>query len=106
MKSRTPASAPGFALTARENSAPGDIAMGLLVLVLGLILFLGPHMFVTLRPQRAAVVKQLGEWPYKGLFAVLPITGLYVTGKGFGMYETDGPLVLWTSPAWTRHITE
>ena len=51
------------------------------------------------------MVKQLGERPYKGLFAALSIAGLYVTGKGFGMYDT-GPLVLWTAPAWTRHITE
>ena len=80
--------------------------MGLVVLVLGLILFLGPHVFVTLRPQRDAAVKQLGELPYKGLFAVLSLAGLYVTGKGFGMYDTAGPLVLWTAPAWTRHITE
>ena len=80
--------------------------MGLMVLVLGLILFLGPHVLVTMRPQRAAVVKQLGERAYKGLFAALSIAGLYVTGKGFGMYETAGPLVLWTAPGWTRHITE
>jgi uncharacterized membrane protein len=80
--------------------------MGLVVLVLGLILFLGPHVLVTLRPQRAAVVKQLGEWPYKGLFAVVSIAGLYVAGKGFGMYDAAGPLVLWTAPAWMRHITE
>ena len=80
--------------------------MGLMVLVLGLILFLGPHVLVTLRPQRAAVVKQLGEWPYKGLFAVVSIAGLYVAGKGFGMYDAAGPVVLWTAPAWTRHITE
>ena len=73
--------------------------MGLMVLVIGLILFLGPHVFVTLRPQRAAAVKQLGEWPYKGLFAALSIAGLYVTGKGFGMYDAAGPLVLWTAPA-------
>jgi len=51
-------------------------------------------------------VKQLGEWPYKGLFAVVSIVGLYVTGKGFGMYDAAGPLVLWTAPTWTRHITE
>jgi len=80
--------------------------MGLLVLVLGLILFLGPHVFATMRPQRDAAVKQLGEWPYKGLFAVVSIIGLYVTGKGFGMYDAVGPIVLWNPPPWTRHITE
>jgi uncharacterized membrane protein len=80
--------------------------MGLVVLVLGLILFLGPHVFVTMRPQRDAAVKRLGEWPYKGLFAVVAVIGLYVAGKGFGMYDAAGPIVLWTPPAWTRHITE
>ena len=80
--------------------------MGLVVLVLGLILFLGPHVFVTMRPQRAAAVKQLGEWGYKGLFAVVSVAGLYVAGKGFGMYDAAGPLVLWTAPAWMWHITE
>jgi len=78
--------------------------MGLTVLVLGLILFLGPHVLVSLRPQRAAVVKQLGERLYKALFAALSIAGFYVIGKGFGMYEVAGPLVLWTAPAWTNYI--
>jgi uncharacterized membrane protein len=80
--------------------------MGLLVLVLGLVLFLGPHVFVTMRPHRQAVVKRFGELPYKGLFAVVSILGLFVIGKGFAMYDTAGPTVLWTPPVWTRHITE
>jgi uncharacterized membrane protein len=79
--------------------------MGLLVLVLGLILFLGPHVFVTLRPQRALAVKQLGEWPYKAFFAVLSIAGLYLTGKGFGMYRDAGEIVVWSPPHVMRYIT-
>jgi uncharacterized membrane protein len=80
--------------------------MGLLVLVLGLILFLGPHTFVTMRAQREVIVKRIGEWPYKGLFAVATIVGLYLIGEGFGMYETSGPIAIWTPPSWTRHVTE
>ncbi len=80
--------------------------MGLLVLILGLILFLGPHVLVTMRPQRAAVVKQLGEWPYKGLFAVVSIIGLYLTGKGFGMYRDAGEIVVWSPPYVMRYITQ
>ena len=80
--------------------------MGPTVLVLGLTLFLGPHVLATMRPQRAAVVKQLGEWPYKGLFAALSIAGLYVTAKGFGMVDTAGALVLWTAPDWTKSIAD
>jgi uncharacterized membrane protein len=80
--------------------------MGLLVLVLGLLLFLGPHVFVTLRPQRAAAVKGIGEWPYKALFAVVSIAGLYFIGKGFGMYRDAGPLMVWSPPFFMRHVTE
>jgi uncharacterized membrane protein len=80
--------------------------MGLLVLVVGLILFLGPHVFVTLRPHRAEVVKAIGEWPYKALFSVVSIAGLYVMARGFGMYYNDGPIDIWHPPAWTRHVTE
>jgi len=80
--------------------------MGLLILVLGLILFLGPHVFVTMRAQRGAAVKQLGEWPYKALFAVISVVGLYVTGKGFGMYYNAGPIDIWYPPCWAKHTTE
>jgi uncharacterized membrane protein len=80
--------------------------MGLLVLVLGLIVFLGPHVFVTMRDARAEMVKRFGEWPYKGLFAVVSIAGLYLMGKGFGMYREAGVIAIWSPPGWTRHITE
>jgi uncharacterized membrane protein len=80
--------------------------MGLAVLVLGLILFLGPHVFVTMRPQRDAAVKRLGEWPYKGLFAVVSIIGLFVAGKGFGMYRDAGEIVVWSPPQLMRYVTQ
>jgi uncharacterized membrane protein len=80
--------------------------MGLLVLVLGLILFLGPHVLVTMRPQRAAAIKSLGEWPYKGLFAVVSILGLYVSGKGFGMYREAGEIAVWSPPYVMRYLTQ
>jgi uncharacterized membrane protein len=80
--------------------------MGLALLVLGLILFLGPHVFVTMRDQRAMLVQRMGEWPYKGLFAVVSMAGLYLTGKGFGMYRDAGTIGIWYPPSWTRHITE
>jgi uncharacterized membrane protein len=80
--------------------------MGLLVLIAGLILFLGMHVFITLRPRRAAVVKAIGEWPYKAIFSVVSIVGLYLIGKGFGMYYSAGPIDIWHPPAWTKHITE
>jgi uncharacterized membrane protein len=80
--------------------------MGLVVLVIGLIVFLGPHVFVTLRERRAELVKRLGELPYKGLFAVISLVGLYLIGVGFGMYRAGGVIEIWSPPSFTRHITE
>ncbi len=79
--------------------------MGLALLVFGLILFLGPHVFVTMRAQRDMAVNRMGEWPYKALFAVVTIVGLFVLGKGFALYRDAGPIDVWDPPNWTRHIT-
>jgi uncharacterized membrane protein len=61
--------------------------------------------FVTLRGARAALIARIGEWPYKGLFAVLSIAGLYLIGKGFALYRDTGMIEVWDPPDWTRHIT-
>ena len=79
--------------------------MGLALLVLGLVLFLGPHVFVTRRGARAALIARIGEWPYKGLFAIVSIVGLYFIGKGFALYRDAGAIEIWDPPEWTRHIT-
>lgn len=80
--------------------------MGLLIMVLGLVLFLGPHVFVTMRARRDAAVKSFGEWPYKGLFAAAAIAGLVLIGKGFGMYDEAGLIPVWSPPAWGRYVTQ
>ena len=41
--------------------------MGLAVEILGLVIFLGAHSFVTMRDRRAALIARIGEWPYRGL---------------------------------------
>jgi uncharacterized membrane protein len=79
--------------------------MGLAVLVLGLVVFIATHVFVTMRPQRGAVVKQIGEWPYKGLFALVAIVGVFLIGDGFAQYRATGWVDVWYPPTWTRHIT-
>ena len=35
--------------------------MGFFLLILGLALFIGAHVFVTMRPQRDAAIKQIGD---------------------------------------------
>src|SRR5580700_3613038 len=78
--------------------------MGLAVEILGLVIFLGSHVFVTMRERRAVLVARLGEWPYRGLFSLVSIIGVVLIGYGFAEYRAAGPIMLWYPPAWTRHI--
>ena len=71
------------------------------VLVTGLVLFLGAHVFVTLRGPRAAVIARIGEWPYKGLMSVVALVGLVLIGYGFGLYRASGWVQVWSPPRWT-----
>src|SRR6516225_6986262 len=78
--------------------------MGLAVEILGLVLFLGAHVFVTMRKQRDALIARIGFGPYRGLFALVAIVGLVLIGFGFARYRAAGPIPIWYPPVWTRHI--
>jgi uncharacterized membrane protein len=79
--------------------------MGLAIMILGLVVFLGSHVFVSMRPQRAAVVARLGELAYKGLFSLVSVVGIILIGWGFARYRSMGYIDIWQPPAWTRHVT-
>jgi uncharacterized membrane protein len=78
--------------------------MGLTLEILGLIIFLGAHVFVSLRDRRAALISSIGRGPYLGLFSVVAIVGLILLGYGFARYRAEGLIPLWYPPPWTRHI--
>jgi uncharacterized membrane protein len=79
--------------------------MGLLVLILGLLVFLGAHSFVTLRPARAAALQQLGRPAYLGLFSLVSAAGLALIFWGFARYRQAGWTEVWHPPDFMRHIT-
>jgi uncharacterized membrane protein len=78
--------------------------MGLTVEIIGLIVFLGAHVFVSMRGEREALIKRVGRGPYLGLFTLVSIVGLVLIGYGFARYRAEGLIPLWYPPAWTRHI--
>jgi uncharacterized membrane protein len=80
--------------------------MGLAIMILGLAVFIGSHVFVTLRPQRAALIARLGEGAYKGLFALASLIGIVLIGYGFARYRAEGWIDIWYPPHWTRHVTD
>jgi uncharacterized membrane protein len=78
--------------------------MGLAVLIVGLAVFIGSHVFVTRRAARDALVARVGEWPYKGLFSLAAIVGVVLIGWGFAHYRANEWIDVWHPPAWTRHV--
>ena len=68
------------------------------ILIVGLALFLGIHVFSTLRGTRAAVIGRIGEGPYKGLYSLLAAVGLVLIVWGFGRYRSGGYIQIWTPP--------
>jgi uncharacterized membrane protein len=76
------------------------------ILVLGLVLFIGAHVFVTLRAPRAAVIARIGEWPYKGAMGLVSLVGLILIGYGFGQYRATGWVDVWYPPRWTHYVTQ
>jgi uncharacterized membrane protein len=80
--------------------------MGLTILVLGLVGFLGAHVFVTMREPRAAAVAHLGEWPYKLIMSAVSLVGIILIAYGFGLYRATGWVEVWRPPGWTYYLTQ
>ena len=78
--------------------------MGLAVEILGLVLFLGAHVFVSMRKERDALISRIGRGPYLGLFALVSVVGIVLIGFGFARYRAAGLIPVWDPPAWTRQI--
>jgi len=68
------------------------------VLILGLVLFLGPHSLKMAVPQgRRALIERGGEGPVKGIVALSSIVGLVLIVWGFASAE---PVFLYAPPQW------
>ena len=78
--------------------------MGLIVEILGLVIFLGAHVFVSMRDERAAIISKVGQGPYRGLFSLVSIIGILLICYGFAWYRDAGLIPVWNPPSWTRQI--
>ncbi|MBN9291742.1 MAG: NnrU family protein [Hyphomicrobium denitrificans] len=78
----------------------------MMVLVVGLILFLGVHLVPTSPELRDGLKERIGEMPYKAIFSLLSLVGLVVIVLGYHklqLHPGKNP-ILWDPPTWTRHI--
>jgi uncharacterized membrane protein len=80
--------------------------LGLSVMILGLVLFLGVHLLTTQRELRTRFVVSMGEGGYKGFYSLVSLAGLGLVVWGFAHYRSAGMIDVWHPPAAFRHITE
>jgi uncharacterized membrane protein len=71
------------------------------LLILGLALFLGGHLFTRFRDARARLIARFGEGPYKLGYSALVAVGLALTIYGYGHAAR---IEVWSPPGWTRHV--
>ena len=77
----------------------------MLLLIAGLVLFLGTHAVSMARGPRAALVGRLGEGGFKGLYTTLSLLGFALIVYGFGAYRAAGMVPVWNPPFWMAHLT-
>jgi uncharacterized membrane protein len=82
-----------------------SVAMGLAILILGLVVFLGAHLFVTFRDERERMIARLGMGGYRALFALNALIGLALIVWGYAHYRAHGWVPIWSPPHFMRHIT-
>ncbi len=78
--------------------------MGLSVMILGLMLFLGVHTLTTQREVRAQVIATAGEGGYKIGYALVSFLGLALIVWGFAHYRATGWIDVWYPPTALKHL--
>ncbi|MFZ2158233.1 MAG: NnrU family protein [Bradyrhizobium sp.] len=78
--------------------------MGLSVMILGLVLFLGVHTLTTQRALRARLIASAGEGGYKVGYSLVSAAGLALIVWGFAKYRATGWIDVWTPPTAMKHL--
>ena len=96
----------GFqAAPAGIGSRPTIRGADMLILILGLILFLGIHSVRIFAPAwREARMAAMGEQPWKGIYSLVSFVGLIVIIWGYSLAWPTAP-VLYEPPVWMKHVT-
>jgi uncharacterized membrane protein len=79
--------------------------MGLAVLIVGLVIFVANHLFVTRREARAAAIARVGKPVYFVLFGLISLVALALIVWGYASYRAHEWIELWQPPSFMRHVT-
>jgi uncharacterized membrane protein len=73
------------------------------LLIVGLVIFIGVHSVrIFADDWRTAQIAKVGPKVWKGPYALLSLIGLVLIVYGYGLAR-QSPVVLYATPAWTRH---
>ena len=76
----------------------------MLLLVLGLVLFLGTHAFTMARGPRESAIERLGANGYKIAYSLSSLVGITLVFIGWGNYVAGGYIPVWEPPTGLRHL--
>ncbi|MCX7325397.1 MAG: NnrU family protein [Hyphomicrobiales bacterium] len=76
----------------------------MLLLILGLVIFLGCHALSMARGPRARLVEQFGASGFRGLYTAVSLLGFVLIIYGFGAYRAGAWVNVWHPPVWTKHL--
>jgi uncharacterized membrane protein len=77
----------------------------MLVLIIGIIVFLGVHTLTALRETRTSIIERTGLGVYKVAHSLVALLGFVLIVWGFSHYRAGGLIPVWSPPVWTRHLT-
>jgi uncharacterized membrane protein len=78
--------------------------VGLIVMILGLVLFLGAHTLTAQRKLRGRLIGAMGEGPYKIAYSVASLAGIALIVWGFGHYRATDWIQVWSPPKALQHL--
>jgi uncharacterized membrane protein len=76
----------------------------MLILIIGLIIFIGIHMLSNNREKRAILINKYGEGTYKGAYSLISFIGLGLMIYGFVLYRRSGYIEIWSPPKAMMHM--
>ncbi|WP_417468309.1 NnrU family protein [Maricaulis sp.] len=74
----------------------------MLILIAGLVLFLGVHSLQVVPGLRTGLKGALGEGPYKLIYTAVSLIGFALLI--YGKIIAHPPTTIWAPPEWTRHL--
>ena len=77
----------------------------MVLMLIGLILFLGSHSLGIFPDVRRRLIEARGMGTFKMGYRIVALIGFMLICCGFGVYRAEGWVQLWTPPKGMRHLT-